>query len=266
VKVSLAVIEEIVSVSGIAGAIEQLLPAGVRERQLTAGTLLTGMMLALADGRPAHLTRVLEALTSLPQADQKRLGVIADWKTGPHQLTYRQVEHTARLITKALAKQEPDGAPTADLQQACDRLTEASIPAAWATGASTSLAADWTDVESWSRPPSHGSHDCADPEARWGHRNSNLKIQKGEMFFGYYLSALTMVKDENGPAVPELVRRITVCTSAHDPARALAAVLQKMAADGITPGDTLADSGHDCRVAATWASPLRAIGASLVAG
>jgi hypothetical protein len=189
-RVSLAVIEEILSVSGIAGAIEQLLPAGVRERQLKARTLLAGMMLTLADGRPAHLTRVLEALTSLPEADQKRLGVIADWKTGPHQLTYRQVEHTARLITRALAKAEPDGAPSPALQQACDALLEASIPG-WAKNASSSLAADWTDVESWSRPVPHGSTGSADPEARWGHRNVNLKIQKGEMFFGYYLPAAT---------------------------------------------------------------------------
>jgi hypothetical protein len=263
VNAPLAVIEDIAVASGAAEAIEELLPDGARKRQLTAGTLLIGMMLALADGRPAHLTRVHAALLALPEADQARLGVIADWETGPHQLTYRQVEHTTRLITRALAKQEPDGAPSPELQQACDRLTEASIPAR-AKDASSSLAADWTDVESWSRPPPHGSNDCADPEARWGHRNSSLKIQKGEMFFGYYLSALTMVNDENGPAVPELARRITACSSAHDPARALAAVLQKMAADGIKPGDILADSGYANRVAAAWASPLRAIGASLV--
>ncbi len=70
------------------------------------------MMLALADGRPAHLTRVLEALTGLPEDDQKRLGVIEDWKNGPHQLTYRQVEHTNRVINKVLDKQQPDGAPS----------------------------------------------------------------------------------------------------------------------------------------------------------
>jgi len=40
-----------------------------------------------------------------------------------------------------------------------------------------------------------------------------------------------MVIDEDGP-VPELARRITVCSSAHDPAATLAAVLQDMAAAG----------------------------------
>ncbi|HEX9358828.1 MAG TPA: hypothetical protein VF933_34080, partial [Streptosporangiaceae bacterium] len=57
-SVPLAVIEDIVDASGIAEAIEDLLPRGVRNRQLTARTLLTGMMLTVADGRPAHLTRV----------------------------------------------------------------------------------------------------------------------------------------------------------------------------------------------------------------
>jgi hypothetical protein len=57
--------------------------------QLTTRTLLAGMMLTLADNRPAHLTRVHAALTSLPPQAQTRLGVMADWENGPHQLTYR---------------------------------------------------------------------------------------------------------------------------------------------------------------------------------
>ena len=97
-------IETIIDASGVAPAIEDLLPRGVRSRQLTARTLLTGMMLTVADDRPAQLTRVHAALTSLPEADQARLGVTAGWKTGPHQLTYRQAEHTCRLIARALAK------------------------------------------------------------------------------------------------------------------------------------------------------------------
>ena len=130
-SVPLPVIEDIVTASGIAATIEALLPAGVRGRQLTAGTLLTGMMLAVADGRPAHLTRVHAALTGLPEHDQKRLGVVTDWAAGPHQLTYRQAGHTHRLITRALAKTEPDGAPSPGLQRACDLLAEASIPASF---------------------------------------------------------------------------------------------------------------------------------------
>jgi hypothetical protein len=264
VSIPLAVIEQIAAGSGAAEAIELMLPAGVRERQLKAGTFLTGMMLALADGRPAHLTRILEALTGLPEDDQKRLGVIAQWKTGPHQLTYRQVEHTHRLIRKALTRENPDGAPTADLQRSCDQLLEASIPAEF-KDASTSLAADWTDAGAWARAvPASSPGTGADPEARWGHRNVNRAIEEGEMFFGYYMPAATMVNDEDGPVVPELVRRITVCSSAHDPAAALVPVLAGMAASGARPGDILADSGFSYRAPRTWANPLRGTGAQLV--
>jgi hypothetical protein len=264
VSVTLAVIEGIIASSGIGEAIEQMLPPAVRSRQLKAGTLLTGMMLALADGRPAHLTRAREALLALPEDDQARLGVAADWKDGPHQLTYRQVEHTARLITRALAKAKPDGTPSGDLQRLSDQLLEASIPAEF-KNASSSLAVDWTDVEAWSRPVPHDSAGSgAGPEARWGHRNVNLKVQEGEMFFGYYLPAAVMVKEEDGPAVPELVRRITVCNSAHDPAAALVPVLEAMAAAGINLGDILADSGFSHRVPGTWALRLRDLGAGLV--
>ena len=156
------------------------------------------MMLALADRRPAHLTEVHAALTALPAADQRRLGVTEEWKTGPHQLTYRQAERTFGLITAALRKEEPDGTASAALAAALDDLLEASIPPDH-KNASTALAVDWTDVESFSRPPHRGSTACADPDAAWGHRNSNLPGPKGEMFFGYYLSAATMVRDEDGP-------------------------------------------------------------------
>jgi hypothetical protein len=261
---TLAGIEQIIAGSGAGQAIEALLPAGARHRQLRAGTLLAGQMLALADSRPAHLTRAHAALTSLPEHDQKRLGVTEDWKTGPHQLTYRQVEHTSRLITRALAKPGPGGAPSTALQHICDQLTEASIPAPF-KNASTSLAVDWTDVEAWSRPvPADSPGTGTDPEARWGHRNVNRKISQGEMFFGYYLSAAVMVADDNGPPVPELARRITIGNSSHDPAAALAAVLAGMTTAGTGPGDIIADSGYSHRQASTWANPLRAAGATLV--
>jgi hypothetical protein len=263
VSVPLAVIEDIIDASGIAPVIEDLLPHGARERQLTARTLLAGMMLTLADGRPAHLTRVHQALLALPGAGQERLGVTAVWKTGPHLLTYRQVEHTFGLITRALAKDEPDGAPSAVLQAVCDQLLEATIPAACKT-ASSALAADWTDAETWSRPPRHGATACADPEASWGHRTTNLPGPKGELFFGYYLSAAIMVAEEHGSAVPQLARRMTVCSCHLDPARALAPVLTAMPAAGIGLGDILGDSGYAHRDAQAWAIPLRHAGAQLV--
>ena len=181
ISITLADIEAVIAGSGAGEAIDALLPDAVRGRQLHAGTLLAGKMLALADDRPAHLTRAHQALTGLPERDQKRLGVLEDWKDGPHQLTYRQVEHTNRLVKKALAKPVPDGAPSPVLLRLCDQLIEASIPAQF-KDATSSLAADWTDVEAWSRPVPAGKPGTGtDPEARWGHRNVNRGIQEGEM-------------------------------------------------------------------------------------
>src|SRR5207245_3530123 len=139
-------------------------------------------------GRPAHLTRVHRALTVLPEDEQRRLGVTADWKNGPHLLTYRQTEYTFGLVADALGKDEPDGLPSPELQAVCDQLLEASVPDKF-KDASASLAVDWTGLESFSRPPPRGTSDCADPEASWGHRKNNLLRSEDELFYGYYLSA-----------------------------------------------------------------------------
>jgi hypothetical protein len=261
--IPLAAWEQIIDASGVAARIEALLPAGVRPRQLTVRTLLAGMCLAQADHRPAHLTRVHQALTALSEGDQRRLGVTADWKRGPHQLTYRQAEYTFGLVTGALGKDEPGGLPSRALQAACDDLLEASIPREF-TDASTSLAVDWTDLESFSRPPPHGTRDCADPEASWGHRKNNLLRSEDELFYGYYLSAAIMMREENGPAIPETARRATVSSCRNDPVRAFAPVLTAMPAAGIPLGDILDDSGYAHRDASAWALPLRAAGAQLV--
>lgn len=256
-------IEDIIDASGVAEKIEALLPDGTRGRQLPARTLLAGMMLTLQEGRPAHLTRMLAALASLPGPDQKRLGVTGQQDKPPHQLTYRQAENTFGLITGALGKDEPDGTPARELQEVCDLLLEASIPPPF-KNASASLAVDWTDLESWSRPPPRGSAACADPEAHWGHRNSNLPGPKGEMFFGYYISAATTVPDDGGQPVPEPARRMTAGSCRADPARALAGVLAAMPAHGVPLGDVIADSGCSHRLPDGWANPLRQAGAQMV--
>ena len=261
--IPLTALEELIDISGVAPRIEAMLPAGARRRQLSVRTLLAGMCLTQADGRPAHLTRVHRALVSLPGDEQRRLGVLADWKHGPHRLTYRQTEYTFGLAARALAKDEPGGLPSPELQEACDDLLEASVPEEF-KDASASLAVDWTDLESFSRPPPHGTRDCADPEASWGHRRNNLLRSQDELFYGWYLSAGTMEREDKGADVPELARRMTVCSCRRDPARALAPVLTAMPEHGIPLGGILADSGYAHRDAGAWAIPLRQAGAQLV--
>ena len=54
--------------------IERLL-MGCAPRELAVCSLLLGMLIVLADHRPAHLTRVHRALVSLPEVGQQRPGV-----------------------------------------------------------------------------------------------------------------------------------------------------------------------------------------------
>jgi hypothetical protein len=253
----------VLDASGAAAAAEALLPKSVRPRQLSARTLLIGFMLALAEGRPAHLTRVLAALSGLGTDDRARLGVVADWRGGPHALSYRQVEHTARLLAGVLAKARPDGEPSGALSDLVAALLGASVPP-WAAALSSSLAVDWTDLESFARPPLYNGAPCAGPEASWGHRRGDGPGQKDELFWGYYLSAATMVAEEGGRAVPELVRAAKLSSCHVDPVPAMVPVIEELVASGTPVGDVLADSGYAHRVAPHWALPLRALGAKLV--
>jgi hypothetical protein len=255
-------LERIVDRAGVAPRIEALLPVGARRRQLRVRTLLIGMVAVAVEGRPAHLSRVHEALLSLPAVDQRRLGVIAEWRSGPHELTYRQVERTFSLVAGALAKAEPDGEPCEALSETIDALLEASVELCGEPETS-SYAVDWTDLESFSRPPK-GDGGCADPEAAWGHRRGSSPGERDEAFYGYYLQVVTAVGEERGPAVAELVRRIQIGSCEVDPPAALVPVLGRMLESGIAIGDVLADSGYAYRKPESWALPVRRLGAELI--
>ena len=249
--------------AGVAPRIEALLPVGVRPRQLGVRTLLLGVLLTQAEDRPAHLSRIHAALVGLGDADRRRLGVTVDWKRGPHALSYRQVERTFGLVMAALGKEDPDGAPTHVLQDVLEALVEASVPAEL-KDPSRSLAVDWTDVESFSTRRTKPDGHYADQEAAWGHRKGGGPGEKDELFFGYYLSLATMVADEGGAEVPELVRRMKLVACDHDPVPPMVDVLVTMAEAGIALGDVVVDSGYAHRVPEHFALPLRGAGATLV--
>jgi hypothetical protein len=206
---------------------------------------------------------VRRVLASLPEGDQRRLGVTADWKNGPHPLTYRQAEYIFGLVVRALGKDEPDGLPSPELQAICDALLEVSVPEQF-QHADSLLAVDWTGLESFSRPPPGKGGDCAGPEASWGHRRNNLLRSQDKLFYGYYLSAGTVEREDSGPEVPELARRATVSSCRHDPIRTFVPVLTAMPGGGIPLGDIMVGSGYANRDAGAWALPLHTAGAQLV--
>ena len=237
------------------------MPSGGRPRQLSVRTLLLGLLLAIGDGRCGQLTRVHRALVSLPERHKRRLGVIARWRNGDHQLTYRQIERTLKVMSKALGCR--DGAPGGALSELVTSLVSASVPERY-EDVSSSLAVDWTDQQSWSRPPAEPGGPCADPEASWGHRRGHAPGVSDELYFGYYLQLATMVNDTGGQEVPELVRAMLLTSCHLDPPAAFVPVLERLKASGVGIGDVLYDSGYSYRGARTWAIPLRRIGASLV--
>ena len=258
----LARLEAIVDAADVAAGIEMVLPVGGRPRQLGARTLLVGMLLAQADDRPGHLVRVHRALVGLAPADRRRLGVIVDWRTGPHTLTYRQVERTFALVVAVLHAGAPAGCPSDALSGVVDNLIEASVPERY-KHATSAVAVDWTDHPTWALAP-HRDQIGADPDASWGHRASHAIGVNDELFYGYYPQAATMVAEDAGPPVPELARRLLVTSCHVDPPRAFVAVIERMHHAGIAIGDILADSGYAHRAAVAWALPLRSLGARLV--
>jgi hypothetical protein len=265
-RVDLARAEALVDTPAMAAEIARItaaLPIGVRARQCPVRTIALGMLLTQADHRPAHLSRVHEALCALSEEDRRRLGVTVDWHGTPHQLTYRQVEYLNTLVETALGKDEPDGLAADGLQGFVDALIEASVPATLSE-ASTSLAIDWTDVESFAHPPGRDGI-SADPEAAWGHRRGGGPEEKAEMFFGHYCSLATVVRDEDGPEVPEVVATMTLSACSHDPVPVLVTALTQAAGRGrLHLSDVLADSGYAHRVPSHFALPLRAARADLV--
>ena len=260
-SVALGRAEAVIDASGVAEVLEARLGVGPRPRQLAVRTLLVGIVMAIGDDRPAQLVRVHRALLSLARRDRERLGVQVRWRGGPHELTYRQVEYTFGRVVGVLGKDEPDGEPSALLRRVLDALVEASVPTIYKE-ASRALAIDWSDQETFARPPERTDGSGADPEASWGHRNAGLA--KEDLFFGYYLSSAVMVREEGAAAVPELVRRMLVSSCRRDPVPLFVESLEALSASGVALGDVLADSGYAHRRPEHFALRLRRAGADLV--
>ena len=290
-------LERIIDTAGVAARIEAAL-AGRRPPPPAEGRARcwSGMLLVAVDGRPALLRGVHKALTGLPDThEQRRLGVIAQWQTGPHLLTYRQARVHLRPAhhgaCQGQARRHPVRAALTRSSTSCWR--RASPCSASPTAAATPSTGP--TIETWSRPPPkppprpHPSRPpssppaaterrrqrratatsdsqtatmtpAADREAAWGHRNTNHPA-RNELFFGYYLQAVTSVRDEHGPEVPELARRMHLASCDHDPpARSCPCIAahahhapSRSAICSPTPATPTASR-------ATWALPLRRSG------
>jgi hypothetical protein len=91
VPATLAQLEAIVDASGVTTTIEAHMPTGGRPRQLPVRSLLIGLLAAIADDRPAHLSRAHAALIGLPDAP-----TAAAWAWSPPPATVTTLSPTAK--------------------------------------------------------------------------------------------------------------------------------------------------------------------------
>jgi hypothetical protein len=279
-------IRRILSDSQIAAVFESNMPRGGRPRRLSCETVLVGIMLALQDQRPAHLTAAYRALVSLGVTDRISLGVSWHEETGISTITYRQFADTHQVMVRSV---DPSPVPSfrgiapkdraayleelrsaidsevalSRLNEVTDSIIEKSIPLRYRSEVSD-LAIDWTDYETWSRPRAKDdpvpANDC---DASWGHARRNAPGAVEVLFFGFYAQVATMVADTGSDPIPELVRRVCFEAPLVDPARVMAETLVRMSKT-ISLKIVLCDCGYSNRDPETFAMPLRTAGAQLV--
>lgn len=270
--------ERIIDASGVVELVDPLLPSKGRPRQLPLRTLLVGCVMTAMLKQPLHICRVREVLLDMSRKHRLRLGVSVFLSDGEiHDLTERQIY---RLFANFISVIDPtpvpgfkgvaivdrqtkiDSVQPSDeelsileerLQQVANRLLEGSIPAQF-RNASTSYALDWTDADTWAS--GHRSFiPLADPDADWGARRSMEPGIKRAKFYGYDEQILTMTNDDDGPKVPELVRRIDLqASNEHDPEFSIP-MIDRALADGLTINDLLADNAYP--YALEWSVEMR---------
>ena len=154
--------------------------------------------------------------------------MLADWKHRPAPADLPADRVHLRPGRYGLGKDEPDGLPSA-------AVASGSAMTCWrrrprrVQGASTSLAVDWTDLESFSRPPPPAPATAPTPRRPGATARTTCCAAKTSCS-----SATTSPRHHDarggGPAVPELARRAALSSCRHDPVRAFAPVLTAMPA------------------------------------
>ena len=259
------------------------MPKAGRHRELSPKAVLMGMLTAIDEDRVAHLSAGHEALCDLEMSSQLRMGVT---NAGGRSATYRQFTNTHQVMIRAIdpspcpsfkGVEEKDRlshlesrrtdvdqvATVLRLETVIDALIDASVPEMY-RNASSSLAVDWTDHETWSRPRNRDDPQPAnDPDASWGHAKRNAPGAVDHLFFGYYAQVATMVKDDRGPEVPELVRAVAFAAPQKDPAAMMAKTLLRRSVNGLVFKDVLADCGYSNRNPDNFARPIRRAGGDL---
>ena len=260
--IPLAAFEEIIDASGIAPRIEAMLPDRRARPAAERPHPAAGHAACPADHRPAHLTRVHQALISLPRgrpaAARRDHGLEA--RPAPAHLPADRA-HLRPGRRRPSARTSPTGCPPARCSAACDDLLEASVPEEFKDA--SRLAGRGLDGPGILLPAPAARHQrLRRPRSVLGPPQEQPAAQRRRAVLRLLpLRRGHDARRERAAPSPRLARRATVSSCRNDPVRAFAPVLTAMPAAGIPLGDILDDSGYAHRDAGAWAIPLRAAGA-----
>jgi hypothetical protein len=246
--------------SGVADRVETLLPRGPRARVLPVRSLFVLLWLTAYTQRSGFLVGCLDVWQQLPHEDQRRLVPPEDGRP-PRQITYRLIERTFGAVAHCLDP-EPMATTRGDRSQrwsnfqdrpsdavdrhrlrdeVCNALILASVPTQYRTHRAHAL--DWTDISTWARPR-RGPQESADQTADWGVRTpTEATSEKKLPFFGYYMQAISMTREEGGLPVPELVvamELLTPTAGQWPPKLSIDLLRRSVKREALIPGDLLA--------------------------
>ena len=142
--------------------LDDLMASGGRPRQLSSRTVLLALKVAVVGNGECHVA------TSRQYEDT--FSVMCRSIDPSPVPSFRGVPENERAGYLEEARAGIDVASrSAALRQVADRLVEQSVPDEYKS-ASRSLAVDWTDHETWSRPRAKDDEQPAnDPDGSWGH-------------------------------------------------------------------------------------------------
>lgn len=244
--------EKVIDDSGLVTVLEARVAAlhvrSGRPRELSIRALLVGAFLVAQHGT-MHIRRVAPLMNQLPTATKRRLGI-----DRPGGVTTRQVQRLFTTITHALRTDGIDA-----LDQVFDLLCDATQPDE--ADATTSIALDSTDVESWGRRRSVKSKKkVSDPDARWRGTQNAKAIWKNPLF-GYDLTVAVTIPEIAGADVPLVARRARLRPAAQDVVPTGQDTIAAVAAMQGALGDVVADRAYSARNDGTdFALPVRALG------
>ena len=182
--------------------------------------------------------------------------------------------HNSAMLEPLVTDDTPPVDDSEDrLARFLSQILSASIPPNYALTSTISM--DATEHETWGRIRAFtkdiGSEDgwpkevdgrlqrTKDPDARDGHRSNHNNTPAGH-YVGYTMSLAVNTADVCGPAVPALIRAMTLAPAGSHPGNCAYPAVKALLASGAIISEMIADRAYNTVNAETWIFPLWAEG------